>query len=139
MIIGTVSASNGQRRFYEVLLSSHTLLHFTPDEILSGISVSCDGFLLDADILNSDRKKLQKLLSRMRGTEVSAFMACEESHPCILRSNSAGGLKLQCGRIAAVKARENEAGDRRGAGHMHTLIFQDDSDDCISAAELLLD
>lgn len=75
----------------------------------------------------------------MRGAEVSALMTCEESHPCILRNNSAGGLKLQCGRIAAVKARGNGAADRSGAGHMHTPIFHDDSDDCISAAESLPD
>lgn len=137
MIIGIVSASNEQHSFYEALLPSHTLLHFTPDEILSGISASCDGFLLDAGLLDVDRRRLKKLLNRMRGTEVSAFMACEESRPCILRNNSVDGLKLQCGRIAAVKA--HGVNDRRGAGHVHTLIFQDDSDDCVSAVESLPD
>jgi len=132
MIIGIVSDSNERYRFYEALLSLHTLLHFTPGEILSGISASCDGFLLDVDLLNGDDKKLQELLSQMRGREVSAF---EEIHPCILRNNSVDGLKLQCGRVAAVRARENAATERRGSGHVHTLIFQDDSDDCVSVAD----
>lgn len=126
MIIGIVSASNDRHRFYEALLSSHTLLHFTPDEVLSGAApVFCNGFLLDAGLLNSDRKKLQKLLSRMSNTEVSAFKASEESHPCILRHNPASGLQFQCGRIAEAKVRGVSAANRCGPDRINTLVFQD--------------
>jgi len=139
MIIGIVSASNEQHRFYEMLLSSHTLLHFTPDEILSGISVSCDGFLLDAGLLNSDRRKLQKLLSRMSNTEVSAFMAREESHPCTLRHNPASGLQFQCGRMAAAKVRGVNAVNRCDSERIHTLIYQDVAEDSDPPTESLSD
>ncbi|HUW50259.1 MAG TPA: hypothetical protein VMV75_04510 [Sulfuricella sp.] len=139
MIIGIVSASNEQHRFYEALLPSHTRLHFTPGEILSGISVSCDGFLLDAGLLNSDRRKLQKLLSRMSNMEVSAVIAREESHPCTLRHNPASGLKFQCGRIAAAKVREMGAVNRCDPERIHTLVFQDVTEGSDSSAESLPD
>ena len=136
MIIGIVSTANHRRRFYEVLLSSHTLLYFTPDEILRGIAAYCDGFLLDTGLLNGERRKLQKLLSRMPGTEVSGVMAGEESHPCVVQHDSAGGVKFQCGRMAAAMEREREQEMEREAesactgssGRMHMLVFQDVSE-----------
>lgn len=140
MIIGIVSASKDRHRFYEALLSSHTLLHFTPDEILRGAApVSCDGFLLDAGLLNGDRKKLQKLLSRMSNTEVSAFKAYEESHPCILRHNPASGLQFLCGRIAEAKLRGEGAASECDPDRIHTLVFQDVTESGNPPAESLPD
>ena len=66
MIIGIVTGANQRRRFYEVLLPSHTLLYFTPDEILKGISAYCDGFLLDTGLLSGERRKLRQLLRACR-------------------------------------------------------------------------
>jgi len=130
MIIGIVSDSDERRRFYEGLLFSHTVLHFTPDEVLCGRSVSCDGFLLDAGLLSSKRKKLQKLLKRMGSTDVSAFISCEASHLCIVRHDPAGGLGFQCGRVAAASSPGPGIAGERGTACMHTLVFQDTSDDC---------
>ncbi|MDD5242099.1 MAG: hypothetical protein PHG47_10350 [Sulfuricella sp.] len=139
MIIGIVSTSNERHKFYKALLLSHTLLHFTPVEILSGRSVSCDGFLLDIELLSDDRRKFQKLLNRMRGTEVFAFMPGDESPPCVLRNNFADGLKLQCGRLAAIKEPGRVPVGRRGDKPIYTLIFQDDSDDYAPPTESLRD
>lgn len=125
MIIGIVSSADRQRCFYKALLPSHTLLYFTPDEILKGISAYCDGFLLDAGLLNGERRKLQKLLSRMPGTELSACIAGEESHPCVLQHDSEGNVKFQCGRIAAALERKAESGQATSPGRTHTLVFQD--------------
>lgn len=84
MIIGIVSTANNRHQHYDALLASHMLLYFTPDEILRGIPAYCDRFLLDADLLNCERQKLQKLLNLMPVTEVSALMAGEENHLCVV-------------------------------------------------------
>ncbi|MCL4471138.1 MAG: hypothetical protein M1547_08470 [Gammaproteobacteria bacterium] len=130
MIIGIVSDSDERHRFYEGLLFSHTVLHYTPDEVLCGRLVSCDGFLLDAGLLSSKRKKLRKLLKRMGSTDVSAFISCETSHLCIVRHDPAGGLGFQCGRVAAAGSPEPGLAGERGTACMHTLVFQDTADDC---------
>ena len=130
MIIGIVSDSDERRRFYEGLLFSHTVLHFTPDEVLCGRAVFCDGFLLDAGLLSSRRKKLQKLLKQLGSTDVSAFISCEASHLCIVRHDPAGGLGFQCGRVAAVSSPGSDLAGERGTACMHTLVFQDTSGDC---------
>lgn len=128
MIIGIVSSASNRQRFYEMLLASHTLLYFTPDEILNGIPAYCDGFLLDAGLLNGEHRKLQKLLSRMPDIGVSAFMAGEESHPCIIHHNAGGGVQIQCGRLAAAKERGADPAGGCRAGRTHTLVFQDVSE-----------
>lgn len=128
MIIGIITGANQRRRFYEVLLPSHTLLYFTPDEILKGISAYCDGFLLDTGLLSGERRKLRQLLSRMPGTEVSGVMAGKEHPPCVIHHDSAGGVKFQCGRIAIAREQEAESAAAGSSGCMHTLVFQDVSE-----------